>query len=117
MATWPTQLPGFNSGLREQPMDGFVRTPTDIGPGQQRRRYSAVPHYFTGEITLTQAERLTFNAFYNTDLAGGANSFTMLDPSTNANATFRFTNAPSFRIASSAGGTLHIASISLERLP
>ena len=117
MPTWPTQLPGFNSGLRETQMDGFVRTPTDIGPGQQRRRYSATPVYFAGEMTFTQAERLTFQTFYNTELANGANTFTMDDPVTGNSATFQFTRAPNFRIVSGADGNVHIASISLERLP
>ena len=117
MATWPTQLPGFNSGLRETQMDGFVRTPTETGPGLQRRRYSATPVYFAGEMTFTQGERLTFQTFYNTEIANGAGTFTMADPVTGNNATFRFTRAPNFRLVSSPTGPLHIASISLERLP
>ena len=117
MADWPTSLPGFMDGLQEQRVDGFVRTPTDIGPGQQRRRYSAVPHFFNGQMTLTQAQRTTFEAFYNATLRGGADAFTMQDPSTGQDAQFRFTAAPSFSLFGGAGGTVHIASISLERLP
>ena len=117
MATWPSQLPGFNSGLQEQALDGFVRTPTSIGPGIQRRRYSATPHYFTGEMTFTREQRATFDAFFNTDLAGGANSFTMQDPTTGQTATFRFVRTPQFNIFASDAGNIFVANIALERLP
>ena len=117
MADWPTSLPNFNSGLREQQVDGFVRTPTDIGPGEQRRRYSATPHYFTGTMTLTQTERATFDAFYNTEIGNGGGAFTMTDPSTGQQAEFRFTRAPSWTLTDTADGILHTADLALERLP
>ena len=118
MPTWEDHnLPTFNAGLQEQIEPAFIRSPTDMGPGIQVRRYSATPHYFSGQITFTQAQRTTFDTFYNTEIGEGADTFTMEDPATGADATFRFVQPPSFTLVQGADGPVHIGTFALERLP
>ena len=118
MAEWPSSLRfGFNSNIEETIEDGFVRTPTDIGPSLQHRRFSAVSHFLTAEVMLLPEDRLTFETWYRTQIDGGADTFDMRHPATGEMRKFRFTEAPSFTIVQTASGPGSIAAISLEMLP
>ena len=118
MPTWEDHdLPTFNAGLQESIEPAFVRSPTEMGAPIQVRRYSATPHYFAGQMTFTQAQRAAFDAFFNREIGEGADTFTMEDPSTGQNATFRFVSPPSFTLVQGANGPVHIGALSLERLP
>ena len=119
MPDWPNNLPGFNANVEEDQQQGFIRTPTSIGPGKQRKRYSATSHFFTGTFLFTRAERAVFDTFYNTTLGSGALTFTMENPMTGVDATFRFANTPRFRLITGDGTATSMVEMkaTLEMLP
>ena len=121
MATWPSNLPGYNDQPSIRYADGVKRTPQDGGPARQSLHYSAVSVFYNGTMTFTREQTAIFNDFYfNTIQQAG--EFTMEDPSTGTNATFRFAAAPQGSLLASADGTgatkpVTIMTIQLERLP
>ena len=118
MAEWPSSLRfGFNSNIEEEVEDGFIRTPTDIGPVIQQRRFSAVSHFLTAEVMLLPEDRLTFEAWFRTEINGGADAFDMVHPATGQRRRFRFTESPSYAIVQTASGPGSIATVNLEMLP
>ena len=119
MANWPTTLPRWEAGVTETRQDGFVRTDMSQGPSKQRRRYSAVSSFLSGRMTLNSNEYAIFQAFYNAEISGGANEFSMIDPVTGANSMFRFVSSPNVRYITGRQNqvTLFRLSIQLERLP
>ena len=117
---WPSTLPMFWDGLRIKSRPGFVRTPNSVGPAIQRRRYSATPTDYTGQMLFTQTQMTEYEAFYHTTLKEGSLSFTMFDQATGNDATFRFVEPTGFVLrAGDADGraTVFIGSLRLERLP
>lgn len=119
MATWPGSLPQYMEiGLSETRQQGFVRSPTDAGPPKQRKRFTAVSRFVTGTMTLSKAQRDTFETFYKTTLGEGAAEFTMGDALDFGTETFRFVEVPDMQLIN-AGGTSGYwkVSLSLEILP
>lgn len=96
MANWPSSLPEWNLPVTDQAEDGTLRTQMDAGPDKVRRRYSGVPRRFETQITVGGSDRDTLEAFYNTTLSGGAESFTHEDPTTGDTEDFRFLEPPSY---------------------
>lgn len=120
VAAWPSDLPTFNAGLRVRSRAGFVRTPNGIGPPLQRRRYSSTATDYTGQMVFNQAQMTAYEAFYHTTLAEGSKEFTMFDPVTGNQATFRFREPTEFILQggdASGHATVFIGTLQLERLP
>ena len=119
MATWPATLPHLNAGATEQRQQGFIRTPMSMGPGKQRRRFSAVSRLFKGQMHLTAAQRATFDTFYQGTLSEGSLEFDFTDPIDFSTATYRFTAAPQFQLltGTESGVTNYIMTVELELLP
>lgn len=119
MPSWPSNLPTINADAQEEILEGFIKSPTSIGPGKRRRRYSATPHFFGGTFTFTRAQRATFDTFYHVTLAEGSLPFTMDDPATGNTATFAFVEAPMFLLKTGDGTAASVFEMkaALERLP
>lgn len=119
MAAWPGSLPQYMEiGISEQRQQGFVRTENSMGPAKQRKRFTAAARYVTGTMTLTKAQRDTFETFYSTTLGEGAAEFTMSDAKDFGTVTCRFVDAPEMQLIAAGGSTGHWkVNLSLEILP
>ena len=118
MANWPTSLPTWEGRVIESRQQGFIRTDMSQGPSKIRRRFSATPSFLTGRIILDGNQYAIFQSFYNVDVFGGAGDFTMADPVTGADSTFRFMKPPEVTHLTGRQGltTLYRVSLSLERI-
>ena len=117
---WPSTLPKFWDGLRVKARPGFVRTPNSIGPAIQRRRYTATPTDYIGQMAFDQTQMAEYETFYHVTLKEGSLAFTMFDSATGQNATFRFVEPTGFTLrGGDADGqaTVFIGNLRLERLP
>ena len=115
---WPPALPQNQFvGLTDQLAEGAViRTPNTAGPSFVRPRYTGVPRNQSVPITLTHAQRATFDAFYETTLVMGSQEFDWEDPRTDAAVTFRFLRAPQFALAVGGLGRFWTGNLELEQL-
>lgn len=82
--TWPASLPQVPlvRGLSAQMRDGRLAFEPERGPAITRRGFSGPLKAFSVAFSLTQAQRATFEAFLEDDLAGGSLAFGMRDPNT-----------------------------------
>lgn len=93
MATWPVSLPvaPLLDGFSYQPANTLTASNADVGALKVRRRFTAGPDLARASWLLTAPQFATFRAFFDTDLAGGALSFTAEHPlPPYATATLRF---------------------------
>ena len=119
MPSWPAGLPAFQNNIVETRQAGAVRTEMSAGPSKSRPRFSAVSKFYQCRLILTEAQRTTFDNFYES-LGEGAATFTMPDPtipSDTTNRTFRFKQEPRFTVKTAVGGLRHHGYMMLERLP
>ena len=79
---WPTELPDdFLRDLQEVPGDGSLRFQPDAGPALTRRRYSAVPTTFIGQMILnSRSQKNAMDTFYHTTTAEGSKAFHFPNP-------------------------------------
>lgn len=95
MPAWPAALPALEiEGYRESPPNVVIRTQMDAGPPKTRRRNTANVRSISGVVTLTPAQLDTFNAFHDTDCAGGALPFDWVHPRTGAARSICFAQLP-----------------------
>lgn len=105
MAAWPGTLPqSMEMGVSDVRQKAFLRTEMDVGPVKQRGRFTAAARYITGSMVLSQAQRQTFDTFYQTTLSEGGDEFDWYDPVDGDVVSMRFTDVPSFQ-AITHGGT------------
>ncbi len=105
-ALWPSTLPAYvlEDGYQETLNDQTVESQTDTGSVKIRRRYTKLIRTFDLTVRMTEAQRATFETFWQTTLAGGSLTFDWVHPATRAATTFRFRKPPpSYR---SVGGTI-----------
>ena len=119
METWPATLPQIEIGAEESRQTGFIRSPTDQGPGKQRPRFTAVSRFASGTIFMDSTQKATFETFYQTTLGQGGDEFSYTDPFTATSVTARFVSPPSAQIllGGTPDGSLWRVSVSLEILP
>lgn len=120
MATWPATLPQqFEQGAQETRQSGLLRSAVDIGPPKQRRRFSAVSRFYAGTFLFTTAQKATFETFYSTTIAEGADEFDFEDPNDGGTVSARFTGPPSFSalLGGPSGVTFWRMSAEIEVLP
>ena len=119
MATWPATLPTYGAGLEDTRQAGFIRSPNEVGPPKQRRRYSATARQLSGSMLFTLAQRSTFEVFYQTTINEGADAFDFVDPADGSTVSVRFIEPPAFTHVSggASGSELQLASIALEVAP
>lgn len=97
MPSWPVSLPSLElDGYAETAPDVVLRSQMDAGPAKVRRRFTAGVRPIAGQVTLTAAQTATLDAFYVTDLAGGATPFDWTHPRTGAACVMRFTEPPGY---------------------
>lgn len=120
MASWPGSLPQnqFHGLEASYPEGAVIRTPNDAGPAQTRPKYTGVRPRHSTPIVLTNAQKATFEAFYETTLVSGSAEFDWEDPRSDLSATFRFLRPPSFTMqAGGPDGRLWVGRLDLEVMP
>jgi len=112
MPTWPASLPApAVSGMSGGPQSNIAAFEPEIGPPIQRKRASAVSRVYQVSLpAITRAQRANFVSFFEDDIAFGSLSFTMRDPFTDAEQTFRFTDDnPPYREQALIDGIIQIS--------
>lgn len=120
MATWPASLPQYMElGMTDMRQQGFMRSPNDTGPAQQRKRFTATTRTLTGTMLFSAAQRSTFETFYTTTISEGSAEFDFTDPKDDATVSARFVEVPEFRalVGGSGGGAQWRVSLVIELLP
>lgn len=112
---WPATLPPLTelASFNEQPPDLLLRTPNASGPPKIRRRATANIRPLAGTLLMTKAQLDIFDAFFVTDLLGGAIPFDGTHPRTGAAMSANL-KRPGYRHAS---GPYWEVAIELEVLP
>lgn len=115
MPTFPSTLPNLEQGsYTEAPRDTNVRTSMDAGPDFSRRRFTKKTVDVTGDFSLTAAQLVTLETFYDTTLRSGSLSFDWVHQRTDAAAVFRFNGPLRIRAVS---GTDYLVSCVLVMNP
>ena len=97
MTVWPASLPGsFELGLTDTAQNAVARTQMDAGPYKQRARFTAAARSIGGSMTMSQAQRQTFETFYHATISEGAEEFDWADPIDGSTVSMRFVDVPSF---------------------
>lgn len=108
------------SGIGDKKMGGKIRTTVDVGPAIQRRRYTATVRKITVPCILTNAERITFEAFYDDDILSGTLAFNWIDPLNGTTVSMRFADddgGPDWTQVNGGDVTQWSATLNLEILP
>lgn len=117
---WPTSLPSqFETGAGLSRQQGFLRSPTDIGPFKQRKRFTAVSRFYSGTLLLNRTQKAALETFYTTTTNEGADVFDFEDPDDYSTVSARFTAPPDFQglVGGPSGVELWRVSLALELLP
>jgi hypothetical protein len=117
---WPASLPQNQfTGLSEQRGSAMLRTAMETGPAKSRPRFSKASRNFKIPLTLTGAQRVTFDSFFRMTLYEGSIPFLWTDPVTDSTLVFRFVKPPAWSLE--AGGTTNLrvwkTTLELEVLP
>lgn len=117
MSSWPASLPAYplRDSVRETPQPQTIRSTVDAGPPKVRRRFTAGIDLIEMEFALTEAQYATLRTFHDTTVNGGADSFTMTHPRTEASITVRFAEPPAWRAV--RGNARGLATVKVEKLP
>lgn len=121
MPSWPDGLPeDMFLGLTLQEQDSVLRTPMDAGPPSRRQRFTATTAALDVPLVLNGAQKLIFDAWFETELLGGAVAFDWESPETDGTGhTFAFRSPPQWRLMK--GGTVAQrvwqTTLQLERQP
>jgi len=113
MPAFPASLPSRPQSYNEDFPENTIRTNMDTGPAKVRKRQSAGTRPFICSYILDSTEVATLDTFFVTTVESGALSFTMDNPRTGSNETFRMSEPPKV----SGSGPLFNASIRIEKLP
>lgn len=120
MATWPSSLPSqFEVGAALEQQNPFIRSPMELGPAKQRRRFTATSRFYSGTMLLTKDQRDDLVEFFDTTTNGGADGFDFEDPEDFGTVTARFLSVPSYSalVGASGGVSLWRATVAVELLP
>lgn len=115
MPTWPGTLPQkpLSGSWSRVPQINNVAFEPAVGPPIVRRRGSVRTHMVRGRFGMSQAQIVTFETFYETDLKDGSLSFDWVDPETGVTASWRFKGYT----ISDAGKDERFVDFELTRLP
>lgn len=116
MATWPSTLPqrATRDGFQESADGVVLRSTVDVGPAKLRPRYTAEVKVFACALVLDSTQVATLETFYETTTVFGTGPFDWVHPRTEAAASLRFRNRPTY---SALGAGRFRASFALELLP
>jgi hypothetical protein len=92
MPAWPNTVPysPVMASYQEQKQSQVLRSDMDTGAAKTRRRFTAAVVTVQVEWLWTETQFATFEAFFETDLEGGALPFDGVHPRTGAAAKIRF---------------------------
>lgn len=120
MATpaWPAGLPQCPvlNGFSERRQRNVVTFNPEVGPQKARRRSTAATVLTGCTFRMTNAQKLTFDTFYETTLADGSLPFTWAHPVTKVGYTWMFAQDESPQRNRATPNTFTI-SFNLVRLP
>ncbi len=116
MAVWPATLPQkpLLADFEREAADATIRSEMDAGPAIVRRRFHRGVDDYPWSAYLTDAQRTTFESFYQTTLRQGALAFDMPSPEDGATVEVRI--VPRYRIAKRKADQ-HLLVLQLEQLP
>lgn len=114
MAAWPGTLPELEIGATERRQSGFLRSTTETGPYKQRPRFTKTARFLSGTILIDEAQRATFDTFYNTTIDEGSGEFDFTDPADGSTASVRFTAPPTFEYLVGGASGVALSRVSLE---
>ena len=115
-AVWPASLPQkpLTTGWAWTPQANKVSFKPSVGPSIERRRGTAVVYNYSARFPpLTDAQLVTFEAFFDDDLKAGTLHFLWLDPVSGTNYKWKIESYQVSNIATS----LHGLVLNLKRLP
>lgn len=117
MPTWPASLPQspLQQGYEEGFKNTFIRSESESGFAKRRRRFTTSPKKLNTSFLLTGAQVTTFESFFDTDLEGGALSFTFTNPRTSGIVTVALVETP--EPVTAVGPDDYILRLKLEILP
>lgn len=119
MPTWRSSLPQQSDQITFRSVTPLLRTEMEIGPPKVRLRSSKEQNQFTvGRMVFSKIQVDEFLDFWETDLGGGALSFTWEHPITDAAATVRFITKPVFEMHNGGDTAVrrYLADLELELL-
>lgn len=116
-AAWPAGLPTVpeRSGYARRPKPSVIAFGTEVGPGKRRRRSSVRETLVECVLSLTLAQRATFETFFRDTIADGALPFTMADAVDGASVKWLFDPADPY-VFVPQGATHWRLTLKLERL-
>ena len=116
MATWPTSLPQSPKlrGYTESADSNVIRSSNEVGPANQRRRYTAKVKTFPISLVMTTTQLETFDTFLEGTIDDGALPFTWIHPRTLATASCRLRNVPNYN---AQGNGYYLVTFQMEIVP
>jgi hypothetical protein len=122
MSDWPVTLPQdwLLEGAAGAIGDNTLRSQPDVGPAKLRRRSTARPDTWSGDMIMTATQYGILDGFYKTTCAGGSLPFTKTHPVTGSSKNYQFIGPPSYRPSGSyaANGEQYwLVTLNLEILP
>lgn len=113
--SWPGSLPkAIADGYQEIFPDNAIRSQMETGYPKVRKRSTAAPYKFRLLFNMTAAQVTTLETFFTTTINDGVDTFTMANPRTGSNDTFRITAPPDISIAD---GINYRVLVQMEQLP
>ncbi len=120
-AVWPSGLSTcipLIAPLQETPPALTIRSQMDVGPAKVRPRVTSNVRMFTVGVWMTQAQLVTFDAFFVSTLAGGALTFEWKNPRTGNVADFRIVGVPTYsKFMPRDNGRKSLVSFEMELMP
>lgn len=100
--TWPLTLPQspLISGFELIKRPNTIRSDVDVGRAKVRRRYTKKMEDMQCSFLMTQEQWNIFDAFFETTLNGGVNTFNFTHPWTGETLELRSADAPKSKPAS-----------------
>jgi len=120
MVAWPAALPQEQFlGLTDQRQSATIRSSITVGEPHLRKMFTAVTRKFSIPITLSGAQRQTFDAFWIDDLVEGVLEFDWEDPVDDVTVPLRFTGETNWQLISGGSVTTRVWNgvLQLEILP
>lgn len=100
MPTWPSTLPQLPlaDGYSESPQSQVLRSSMDAGPPKTRRRFTAATRSIPMSVTLSNAQVVIFETWFDADIQGGSLPFDMAQPRTGAVVSMLIAGEPPYQL-------------------
>lgn len=116
-AAWPGGLPTVpeRAGYARRPKPAVIAFGTEVGPGKRRRRSTVRQILVECVLSLSLAQRATFETFFRDTVADGSLPFTMVDPVDGSSRTWLFDASEPY-VLTPQGATHWRLTLKLEQL-